>query len=87
MPPIGSAAIVFWRSSAVIAPIREEGGRISVFCTIEGTPLSSSVETSASPTASCVIASKQEKSGLGRKVSAAALTALVSRGVKARSAC
>ena len=34
-----------------------------------------------------MIASKAEKSGLGRKVSAAALTALVSRGVKARSAC
>ena len=60
---------------------REAGGRMSVRSTIEGTPLDSSVETSASPTPSWVIASKQSNSGLGRKVSAATFTAFCSRGV------
>jgi hypothetical protein len=40
---------------------------MSVRSTIDGTPLSSSVETSASPVPSWVIASKVEKAGFGRK--------------------
>ena len=49
--------MTFRRSSAVIGPMREEGGRISVRCTMEGTPFLSSVDTSASPTPSWVITS------------------------------
>ena len=49
--------------------------------TIDGTAFSSSVETSASPTPSWVIAVAQSKSGLARKVSAAVFTAFCSRGV------
>jgi hypothetical protein len=41
----------------VIGPSRDAGGRDQVRSTIEGTPLPSSVETSASPTPSWVIAS------------------------------
>ena len=70
-PTTGLSAITCWRSCGVIGPSREAGGRISVRWTIDGTPLSSSVETSASPTPSWVIALAQSKSGLGRNVSAA----------------
>ena len=63
------------RSSAVAAPMREHGGRISARSTMLGTPLSRSVETSASPTPSWVIASLTSSFGLARKVSAAARTA------------
>ena len=68
-------------------PTREAGGAISVRCTMPGVPLSSSIETSASPTASSVIACATRKSGLARNVSAAAFTAFWSLAVKARSAC
>ena len=61
--------------------MREDGGRMSVRWTIDGTPLASSVETSASPTPSLVMASAQSKAGLGRNVSAAVFTAFCSRGV------
>ena len=46
-------------------PTREAGGAISVRCTMPGVPLSSSIETSASPTASSVIACSTRKSGIG----------------------
>ena len=62
-------------------PVRDEGGRIRVRATTEGTPPSSSTETRASPMPSCVITSSVEKAGLGRNVSAATLTAFWSRGV------
>ena len=55
--------------------------------TIEGAPLPSSVETSASPTPSSVIAFSVSKAGFWRNVCAATRTAFWSRGVKARSAC
>ena len=69
------------RSASVMGPMREDGGRIQVRSTMLGTPFGSSVETSASPTASCVIASMVEKAGLGLNVSAATFTAFWSRGV------
>jgi hypothetical protein len=40
------------RSSGVSGPMRERGGAIRVFSRTLGTPLSSSVDTSASPTPS-----------------------------------
>ena len=80
-PATGLCAITCWRSCGVIGPSRDAGGRISVRWTIAGMPFSSSVETSASPTLSCVMALAQSKSGFGRKVSAAVRTAFCSRGV------
>ena len=76
-----------WRCSAEIGPTCAMGGAISVLCTIAGTPLPSSIDTSASPILSCVIAVAVSIFGFWRKVSAAAFTAFWSRGVKARSAC
>ena len=52
-----------------------------------GRPFASSRLTSASPTASSVIAVSMSSPGLARIVLAAAFTAFWSRGVKARSAC
>ena len=49
-----------------------------------GWPFSSSVETSASPVPSSMIAFSVSKAGLARKVVAAAFTAFCSSGVKAR---
>ena len=67
--------------------MRDSGGRIRVRLTIAGTPLASSSDTTASPVPTSRIAVSVSKSGFGRKVSAAAFSALASRGVKARSAC
>ncbi|MCY1550399.1 hypothetical protein D9M68_866510 [compost metagenome] len=69
------------RSAGVIGPTCAEGGRISVRPTMDGMPLSSSTETSASPVPSWVMTSAVEKAGLGRNVSAATFTAFCSRGV------
>ena len=69
-----------WRSPSVTGPIRPDGGRISVRSTIDGAPLASSVETSASPVPRLVMTVAQSKAGLGRNVSAAVLTAFCSRG-------
>ena len=65
----------------MIEPSREDGGRTNVRSTMLGTPPAPSVETRASPTPSCVMASLVSKSGLGRNVSAAVATAFCSRGV------
>ncbi len=67
--------------------MREAGGTTKARCVISGRPPSSSMETSASPTASSPIACSMLNPGLARMVVAAALTAFWSRGVKARSAC
>ena len=83
----GSPATIRRRSAGSIGPTWAIGGAISVRSTIEGAPLPSSVETSASPTPSSVIAFSVSKAGFCRKVSAATRTAFWSRGVKARSAC
>jgi hypothetical protein len=69
-----------WRSGSVNGPTRPDGGRTSVRSTIEGEPFASSVDTSASPVPSVVMTVAQSKAGLGRKVSAAVLTAFCSRG-------
>ena len=85
-----STGLIDWmiaRSFLVTGPRRERGGLISVRCTIEGAPSSIKVETSASPTRNSVIASSTSRSSLMRNVSAAALIAFLSRGVKARRAC
>ena len=87
LPPIGLRLRTIARSSAVIAPMRERGGRISVRSTMPGTPPSPRQDTSASPTPSWPMASSTSSFGFARKVSAAALTAFWSRGVNARSAC
>ena len=65
----------------------EQGGLISVRCTIEGTPLSCNTDTSASPTPNSLITCTVSSSGLGRKDCAATFTALRSFGVYARKAC
>ena len=75
------------RSSTVSGPTRASGGRISVRWTISGTPLPSSIDTSASPTPSWVMTSSVLNLGFWRKVVAAAFTAFWSRGVNALSAC
>jgi hypothetical protein len=85
--PTGCARERQCASSGVIAPMRQRGGAIIVRSTGIGTPFSWSVETSASPTASCEIACATSSFGFGANVSAAVLTAFWSRGVYARSAC
>ena len=65
MPVTGDAAMIALRSSGVIGPRREDGGRIMVRPTIEGMPLSSSIETSASPTPSWVIDLLGREVGIG----------------------
>jgi len=80
-PATGELAITARRSSGRSGPTWPEGGRIRVRPTIEGTPLSSSTETSASPVPSWVITSAVEKAGLGRNESAAIRTAFCSLGV------
>ena len=84
---INDLAITLARSASDIAPRRDDGGRISVRSTIEGTPFLIKVETTASPTPTSRIASTVLKAGFGRKVSAAARKAFWSRGVNARKAC
>ena len=79
--PMGLRARTAARSSAVIAPIRQRGGHISVRSTGIGTPFSCSVDTSASPTPSCEITVATSSLGLATKVSAAVRTAFWSRGV------
>ncbi len=79
--PTGEADRIALRSSGVIGPTREDGGRIMVRLTTEGTPPSSSTDTKASPMPSWVMTSAVEKAGLARKVSAATFTAFWSRGV------
>ena len=81
LPPIGLRARTAARSSGVIAPMRQRGGHISVRSTGIGTPLSCSIETSASPTPSCEITSATSSFGLATNVSAAVRTAFWSRGV------
>ena len=75
------------RSASLIGPTRECGGCTSVSSTMLGWPFSSSVETSASPMPSCMMACSVSILGFLRKVVAADLTAFCSAGVKARSAC
>ena len=77
----------FSRSCAVIGPMRVPGGTTNARSTTVGRPLSSSNETSASPTPSSVIAASTSSLGFARSVVAADFTAFWSRGVKARSAC
>src|SRR5690606_11996943 len=79
--PTGLPARTAARSASVIAPILQRGGAISVFSTGIGTPLSCSVDTSASPVPSLPIALATSRSGLETKVSAAVFTAFWSRGV------
>ena len=75
------------RSSAASGVKEDCGGRMRARSTGSGIPFSSRKETRASPTPSSAIASATLMLGLLRKVSAAALTAFWSRGVKARRAC
>ena len=81
LPNTGLTFCTSARSGSVAGPSREDGGRISVFCTIVGAPLASSVETSASPTPISVIAASVLKAGFGRKDEAADFTAFCSVGV------
>ena len=65
--------MICWRSSGVIVPIRERGGITFARSTMLGTPPGSRVETSASPTPSCVITScglegRVGPEGLGRRL-------------------
>ncbi len=55
--------------------MREAGGTTKARCVISGRPPSSSMETSASPTANSPIACPMLNPGLARMVVAAALTA------------
>jgi hypothetical protein len=64
----------------VIGPIRQRGGAIIVCCTGIGTPLSCSVDTSASPVPSWLSTLATSSFGFGTKVSAAVFTAFWSRG-------
>ena len=83
--PTGLPARTCARSASVIAPMRQRGGAISVRSTGIGTPLSCSIDTSASPTPSCEIAFATSSFGLGTKVSAAVLhRLLVARGERAQ---
>ena len=83
--PGGAGAAVVQDAQGVgidaVADERADGGRTSVRSTMVGAPLPSSVETSASPVPSAVMASAALKAGLGRNVSAADFTAFCSRGV------
>jgi hypothetical protein len=63
------------RSASGIGPICDAGGAIHARSVIVGLPCSSSSDTSASPTASSVIAVAVSTIGLGRSVSAAIRTA------------
>ena len=63
------------------------GGRTMQRSTIEGVPLPSRNDTSASPLPSSLMTVAVSSFGLARKVSAAARTAFWSRGVNARNAC
>ena len=62
------------RSSGVIGPIREAGGMIHARSTTTGVPFSSRHDTSASPTASSVMAFTVSNCAFARNVSAAVLT-------------
>src|SRR6516165_3240259 len=64
-----------WRCSVVMGPIRLCGGYTRARSTMPGVPLSSRKETSASPTASSVMAFCTSSLGFVRKVSAAARSA------------
>ena len=83
----GSSETIRRRAAASIGPTCPIGGAISVRSHHRGRALALQVETSASPTASSVIAVSVSKAGFCRKVWAAARTPRWSRGVKARSAC
>ena len=87
LPAILLRLITSFLSSAVSAPICDNGKSILALCTMPGAPFSSRKLTSASPVSSCVIASSVLNAGFVRKVSAATLTAFWSRGVYALSAC
>src|SRR3546814_2477493 len=75
------------RADGISVATRDECGRIIVLTAGVGAPSACSSDTSASPTFSSVIAVATSTPGLARNVSAAALIAFWSRGVKARSAC
>ena len=81
LPPIGLLERTVARSSGVIAPMRQRGGQIIVRSTGIGTPLSWSIDTSASPTPSSAITLATSSLGLATNVSAAVRTAFWSRGV------
>ena len=87
LPLTGLLSMIALRSSGVTGPTRADGGQIMHRSTIDGVPLPSRNDTSASPFPSSVITVAVSSLGFGRKVSAAARTAFWSRGVKARSAC
>jgi hypothetical protein len=67
--------------------MRDPGAMTKARSTTVGRPFSSRKDTRASPTPSSVMTVAASNFGLARRVSAAALTAFWSRGVKARSAC
>ncbi len=83
-PLTGLFAMIAARSAGVIGPIRPQGGRIMQRSTIDGVPLPSRNDTSASPLPSSMITCAVSSFGLARKVLAAVCTAFWSRGVKAR---
>jgi hypothetical protein len=63
------------RAASAIGPICDAGGTIHARSVTVGLPLPSSIETSASPTASSVMARSMSICGFGRIVSAATFTA------------
>jgi hypothetical protein len=70
---------------SVIGPMREAGGTIHARSVTVGLPFASSVDTSASPTASSVMARPISRVGFGRRVSAAVFTGfLVARRERAQ---
>ncbi len=75
LPLTGLLAITALRSSGVTGPTRADGGRTMQRSTIEGVPLPSRNDTSASPLPSSLITVAVSRFGFGRNVSAAARTA------------
>ena len=75
------------RSSGVTGPTRDCGSLIKIRSTGLGAPSGWSSDTSASPIFNSVITVATSTPGLARNVSAAALTAAWSRGVKAFNLC
>ena len=76
------------RSASVIAPIRQRGGATSVRSTGIGTPLSSSIDTSASPTPSCeIVFADVEAADWARTFRPRSSPPSGRAGVNARSAC
>ena len=75
LPFTGLAAMIALRSSGVIGPMRAVGGLIMMRSTMDGVPLPSRKDTSASPLPNSVMTFAVSSFGFGRNVWAAARTA------------